>query len=463
MGLSSLALRHLALPLVLRRDHRGSALKHWRFFERSQYWPLRQLQEYQWQKLNSLLTHAFNTVPYYRRVFDERGLTPNSFKDFDDLRKLPTLTRDLIRNHQQELFSTQFQRSELIEFATGGTTRRRMALFRDQESHNIKMGAAWRFEGYIGRRPCDKMCFVWPVHIDLDPNESSRARFKNRYLTREIMLYAGAASEETLEQFYRKATAFGPEYLKVFPNALDRFAEFIDAHRYQPPQVKAVMSTGETLHAYHKEKFLRLFGAPTYNMYGSREVGNTACECGRRRGLHISMETSFVEFVHSNVPVPDETEGEILNTDLTNYGFPLIRYAVEDYGCRMTETCSCGRSLSLMSAGVGRMLDRYVAPDGTKHSALALSATIAETGPVLGQIQYRQKSLTHFHLLVTNDPPVTDEIRAHIRSVMHRLISPQIEITIESVNELPREESGKIRYFICDLDQGPHDITDTPE
>ena len=73
-------------------------------------------------------------------------------------------------------------------------------------------------------------------------------------------------------------------------------------------------------------------------------------------------------------------------------------------------------------------------------------------GPPLGQIQYRQKSLLHFHLKVTNDPPVNEEIKTHIRKVIHQLVSPEVVISIEPVESLPREPTGKIRYFICDVE-----------
>ncbi len=453
MSATSYLLRTAILPWLLKREGRHSALAHWHDLEASQYWSPQQLLDHQWQRLTALLTHAYETVPYYRRLFDERGLTPASFKSFDDLRLIPVLTRDMIRAHTDELFSNRYRKSELQEFGTGGTTRRRMFFYRDQESYNIKLAAAWRFEGFMGRKPGDKICFVWPAHIDIGPKERLRARLKNRFLLRELMFFAGAPSEELLHLYYRQLSSFRPRYLKVFPNALFRFAEFLQANRLQPPPISAIMATGEILQSYHREKFLEVFGAPTFNMYGSREVGNTASECPHRTGLHIAQETSYVEFIADGKPAPDGAEGELFVTDLTNYGSPMIRYAIEDFGCRLPSACACGRTLSLMSPGVGRMLDRYVAPDGTRHSALALSATIAEYGPPLGQIQYTQKSLSHFHLKVTNDPPVTPEIEAHIRSVIHQLVSPGLEITIEAVDRLPREPSGKIRYFICEVDQ----------
>ncbi len=453
MNQTAKILRHTAFPLLLRRDNRHSAIRHWRDLEQSQYWPLQKLLDFQRERLDSLLRHAYETVPYYHRVFDERGLTPDSFKDPSDLSKLPVLTRDMIRKNTDDLFSSRFPKARLIPFDTGGTTRRRMTFYRDQESHNIKAGAGWRFEGYMGRKPCDKTCYISTVHIDLNPDDRLRTKIKNRYLLRELMFHMGAVTEDTLERYYRIMRSFKPEYLKGFPNALDRFADYILAKGYHPPQVLALQMTGETLHPYHREKFTRLFGGPAFNMYGSREVGNTACECDRREGMHVAMETSIVEIIADSHPAPPGTEGEIIITDLTNYGFPMIRYAIEDHGGWVGSACSCGRNLALMSHGVGRLCDQYIAPDGTRHSALAISSTIAETGPPMGQIQYIQKSLTRFHILITNDPPLTIQIEQHIRRVIHDLVSPRIEVTFEAVDQLPREASGKIRYCICEIDR----------
>lgn len=451
MSLLSGLIRKTIYPMVLRHDGRESALKHWRFFEKSQYWSHQELVDYQWRKLKELLDYAYKKVPYYRRIFDERALTPNDIVNHSDLKKLPVLTRDDIRAYKDELTSSDFTRKQLQEFSTGGTTRRKMMLLRDYESSNIKAAAAWRFEGYMGRKPADKICFFWPVHIDYDPNVKLRTKLRNRYVIRELLFYAGAPSKETLEHFYRLVKSFKPEFFKAFPHALFSFADYVDKNRLPLPKIKAVMSTGEVLEPSMKRKFEDVFKAKVFNMYGSREVGNTASECEQHSGLHISMETSLVEFISDGKEVTVGEEGELIITDLTNYGFPMIRYAVEDFGCRIAEPCACGRNLDLMTTGIGRVLDRYVAPDGSRHSALALSAYISEEGPPLGQIQYRQKSLTHFHLKVTNDPPVTPKIENHIHDVFHHLVSPDVEVTIEPVEELPREPSGKIRYFICEI------------
>ncbi len=452
MSIYSSVLRKTAIPYLLRRDSRASAISHWRDLERSQFRDSRRLLDLQWERLHALLRHAYKTVPYYQRVFNERGLTPESFRDFSDLARLPVLTREMIRANTDSLFSSRFEKSQLVKFGTGGTTRRAISFYRDQESHNRKVGAAWRFEGFMGRRPGDKLCLAWPVHVDLNPHDRLRTRVKNRYLSRELMFYMGAATEEQLDRYYRMMCSFRPRYLKGFPNALDLFAEFIRSRGYRPPPVRAIQTTGETLLPHHRERFHDVFGGPVFDMYGSREVGNTACECDQHQGMHVAMETSFVEILTDGRPAPPGVEGEMIVTDLTNYGFPLIRYAIEDHGAWTGTSCSCGRGLALISHGVGRLCDQYVAPDGSRHSALALSAGIADNGPPVGQIQFIQKSLSHFHLLITDDPPMTEQIERYIRDVMAKLLSPSVRVTMELVKDLPREVSGKVRYCICEID-----------
>lgn len=55
------------------------------FLQESQWWSKEQLEEYQLQQLSTLLQHAYENVPYYHRIFDERGLKPKDIQDFKDL------------------------------------------------------------------------------------------------------------------------------------------------------------------------------------------------------------------------------------------------------------------------------------------------------------------------------------------------------------------------------------------
>ena len=56
--------------------------------------------------LLQLLDHAARYVPFYQERFAEAGFDPQMVKDFDDLKKLPVLTKQDIQENREKLIST---------------------------------------------------------------------------------------------------------------------------------------------------------------------------------------------------------------------------------------------------------------------------------------------------------------------------------------------------------------------
>jgi phenylacetate-CoA ligase len=452
MSLYSSIVRNTAFPVILKRENRLSALGHWHFFDKSQYWSRQRLLDYQWEKLKQILLYAYENCPYYTGVFNDRGLTPESFKGFEDLSRLPILTRDLLFDKKDEILSRKFKVGDVQEVVSGGTTGQQAIIHRNYESFNIKMGMGWRHESWMGRKPCDKMAFFWPAHADFFDPGSWKSQLKVRHILREAYYYAGSAKPEILRPFYDDLTKFRPDYLKAFPNPLAAFTQFVMDNGLKIRPIKGILSTGEVLSVGQRKIFEDIFGCSVFDMYGSREVGNTASECSAHEGLHIAMETSLVEFVVDNRPAEFGEEGEILITDLTNYAFPMIRYQINDYGIPLQKICSCGRELLLMSPAVGRLQDFYFGPDGTRHPGLVLAVHIVSDHHIkVGQAQFIQKSLTDFHVKVLRKPEPTRETLEYIRQQMKIIVGDGINITIEVVDEIPREKSGKVRFVKCEI------------
>ena len=73
---------------------------------------------YQDERLRAIVAHAYETVPFYRRRFDECALTPPDIRGRADLPKLPLLTRDDIRTHFDDLRSRDAAAPRRCERAT---------------------------------------------------------------------------------------------------------------------------------------------------------------------------------------------------------------------------------------------------------------------------------------------------------------------------------------------------------
>src|SRR5258708_28519072 len=88
-------------------------------------------------------------------------------------------------------------------------------------------------------------------------------------------------------------------------------------------------------------------------------------ECDRHTGLHLPTEHLLVEVLADDGrPTHDGEEGNVVVTDLYNYGMPFVRYANGDRAIAGWGACSCGRGLPLLKRVVGRRLDILTTPDG---------------------------------------------------------------------------------------------------
>jgi len=454
MSLYATALRTLVLPPLLHRDKRGSALRHWRFLEQSQFWSRQQLLDYQFERLSALLKHAAETTPFYREVFSSNGLRPGDIKSIEDLGKLPVLTRKHIYEGIDSLISDKYGKDQLQRFTTSGTTAQRAVLYRNQESFNIKLGLQWRHEGWLGRKPGEKMALIWPANMDFEHKGGWRDRFKDRYLWREIMYQAGSHRAAELKQVYENLKSFGARYLKVFPTELQTLAEYIEESGLRPLKMNGILSTGEPLYPHQRQLFRRMFECDVLDMYASREAGNTACEGPSHEGLLIAMETNIVEIVDEHdQPVPPGERGAILITDLTNFGAPMIRYRIHDYGSLIDRPSSCGRGLQLMEPAVGRVTDDLWTADGARHSGHVIGIALTEDGPFFGQFQIVQEAVDHFVVRLAEQPPPGQEHFDHINLIMKKIAGGNVKIDIQVVEHIPQERSGKVRFVICKLNE----------
>lgn len=452
MSLYGTILRKTVLPFVLTREGQASSLLHFRSLLETQYWSSDKLRHHQWQQVARLLRQAYDTVPYYRRIFDSLGASPQDIISAGDLTALPILTRDVTFEERDNLFSSAYVRDTLQEFASGGTTGQQAKLYRDQVSFNIKQGLTWRHESWMGRYPCDKMALVWPAAMDIEHRAGWKSRLKTRYFLRQQMYNAGTLSEEALSAIHADMRRFGPTYIKAFASALEGFTRYCLDTNKRLPRVKGVMSTGEPLYDHQRRLFVDAFKVPVFDMYGSRETGNTGCECEAHDGRHIAMETQYVEFVDQvGRPVPYGQEGEMLITDLTNHAFPLIRYRINDYGIPLDRQCTCGRGLMMMDKVVGRLSDDIWGPDGTRHLGHVFGIAITAEGPPIGQTQVIQRGLTDFLVRITDKPQPTPDVFDYIRAQMRRILKADVAVTIEVVPRLPQEKSGKTRFVKCEI------------
>ena len=77
-----------------------------------------QIESYQNTKLRNLILLAYSHVPYYRKLFDKSGLSPEDIKTKNDLIKIPYLSKQSIRQYFDEFVSRQLVFLHPVAFAS---------------------------------------------------------------------------------------------------------------------------------------------------------------------------------------------------------------------------------------------------------------------------------------------------------------------------------------------------------
>ena len=443
-----LFVRYISFPLISLMKGQGNVFRLVRELEQSQYWPLERLRELQARRLKKLLVHAYENTEFYRKRFDECGFNPYGFKNQDDLEIIPYLTKEQIRDNLKALTARNFRASDLRSSQTGGTTGAKMVFCRNRGCFSPREAATYRFEKWAGWEAGKRVGIVWPAEQDYLGHKALKGRLRSALFSRQVVL-PGAAIDETMTAEYVEALLREkPVMIRAFPSPLLEVARYLEKNGIDTVTPRGVISTGEPLYPWQRQAISRAFHCPVFDSYRSREAGPVAQECACHDGMHINAESLHVET--TGEADPQGFPGEIVVTELLNYGMPFIRYRTGDLGTLSSQACPCGRGLPLLSRIEGRSVHTLHAAGGKRISGCALALCLAEDAPgSFGQVQVIQESLDHLRVLLTNDPPPDAIIQEHQRKMIRKYFGEKTRVSFEIVERIPREKSGKYLFTKC--------------
>ena len=407
-----------------------------------------------WCKLKSLLQFAFSNCPFYRQKYIRAGIEPNDIRNIDDFRAVPIITKDEIRQNLREIIARNSERSHLEEVYTSGTTGVPLKIYRDTRKKNLMHALYRRTVGYWG---CDIGCkkvWIWGLPREIervwDYRYQSRAR---RFLKNEAWFNAFDVTKDNMLSFTFFLNRFRPHLIISHVSVLCEYARFLKEEMIVVNSPRAIWITAEPSHSAQRELIENVFGARTYDEYGSSEIRHVAAECSYRSGMHINADSRYVEILDSNnQPVHFGEGGNIVLTDLENRVMPLIRYKNGDVGSLLRDQCKCGLNLPLMGSVRGRIFDIIVLKNGRKIYGQIFARILFEQVDCVRQFQVHQISLGRIVIRIVPEKNGSIEgLKLRILSKFRLYTGSLIRYTFEIVPQIKREKSGKFRFVKSDV------------
>lgn len=389
------------------------------------------------------MQHAATAVPYWRDLFAESGVDPSSVRSLDDLQGLPISTKtDLLRAGPEKFLDPRVDRRGLFAHHTSGTTGEPFIVYRSKFEEHLLELFRYRQDLELGLRVRDRKVLLADVSGNERPHEWPR-------IVRERMGIFRTQTISCLQPIDRIAAELrttSPDVLLGYANLIGAVARQLDqAHELRP---RIVLTGGEMLRPPDAEAVRSAFGQKPIETYGATEcnlIGHRCPDCG---DYHVVDDSVLVEVVRDGHPVDVGEQGEVVVTVLHATTMPFIRYALGDLAIRGPGRSPCGAPFSSLRAVEGRSMDFFQLPDGGLLHPYELTAGVyGVEDNWVARFQLTQVDLAHVHWAVeARRPPSREELEL-LRAPFQGVSMRPIDVTIELVDSIPREASGKLREF----------------
>jgi phenylacetate-CoA ligase len=446
--------RHVVIPAYESVYQRRKTLRYWRELERSQWLGTEELEAGQFAALQRLLRHATEQCPYYRQQWQQAGLRVGDVQSPADFRRWPVLDKPQIREHRLAMRSER-PSGRLISKTTGGSSGVPLTFDLDLGSHERRNAAMLRGYGWAGAALGTKQFYLWGVPLEQRPAwKVWKDRLFNAIQRRHVV-NSFALSEDTVPQILGELNRYRPDVIVAYTGPLYQFARSLAERNLRPYSPRSLIVGAEQLHGFQRELIESVFAAPVFETYGSREFMLIGAECPKHCGLHLTTEQLVVEILDDDgQPTPDGEIGNVVITDLYNYGMPFIRYAIGDQAVAGFARCSCGRGMPLLRGVSGRRLDSLRTPDGRKVPGEFFPHLLKDFAGIR-QFQVVQPALDQLELRVVLAPTWTAAEQQKLLDQVTRMMGPHVVVQLQAVPAIELTRAGKHRVVVSQVEASP--------
>lgn len=414
------------------------------FLEEYEKLTLDEKREVQFNKLKELLHYAKENSKFYSQLY--KNINLEDIKSLDDIKKLPIITKEMIRNNIDEVRTIDVK--DAIVAQTGGTTGKSMKVFYTKNDFQIRMATLDFFKFRYGFYNI-KMKRASFGGRDLVSRENSNKNIFWRYNSaiKQRLYSSYYINEENLKYYVKDLNKFKPQAIDGFFSSIYEIASYIKRNNIELKFIPvAIFPTSETITQREKDIIEEVFKCKVINQYASSEGAPFITEC-KMGNLHYELHSGIFEYI-------DDNSDEVLITSFTTHGTPLIRYKIGDSieNLNNNKICNCGCNNPIVSNILGRSTDFLYAYDGTKVTQVNIATAFKYAPKTIKKaqiIQYKKEEII-VKLVVDRNEYNNLDIKKLISELKLRL-GKEIKIQIKEVKNIPREKSGKHRFIINEL------------
>lgn len=402
------------------------------------------------RKLSELVHHAYEYVPFYRSVMKKAAIAPDdvTLSNFKDV--FPIVEKEDLRRDPEQFLSQAYHQKKLKKICTSGTTGTPLEIYLTRSA--LQQNYAY-FHFFLNQHGLSEFrrsaTFAGRLVV---PDGCDRPPFSRKnYALKTLLLSSYHLSERNLPHYISELEAWQPEFIDSYPSAVYEMAAYIVSNNLKPRlNLKAIVTSSETLGNQQRQMIERAFGCPVLDYYGCSEVCVAAYQMAGADYVALPGY-SLVEVVDGQGDSVGAGEsGEVLCTGLLNTAMPLIRYRIGD-SVKTSEAEDELTELGYFSrfeSFSGRVDDVIVTADGKKIGRLD---PIFKGFPGLVEIQVVQKSLDKLQMLVVSNTDDRGLFERRLTEEVLKRVGHDMMLEFQYTDKIPRNSAGKFRAVVSEV------------
>jgi phenylacetate-CoA ligase len=411
------------------------------------YLPPDKLFELRERRLRRIVNYAARTVPYYQEIFKSLKIAPRDIRTVEDLEYLPLIDKETIRKDPSRFVSSARKGKRPIVFSTSGSTGMPIKIYHDPYSLLANIAFGERERAVISKL-CGRSFGYRTVAILYEGNTTTKVQKLYRQWT-----FIPIRPEEftfsvsdPFEDIVKRIDHLCPDVLLGYGSYLETFFRKLALRNISMRLPKGLVYLAEGMTAEGKSFIEEEFGIPVFSQYNAVEAFKIGFTCEERNGFHLHEDLCHVKVVDTHgKKLTGGEKGEIVISNLVNYGTVLLNYRLGDVGSLTKQRCPCGRTLPLLSELEGRVEDTLFLPDGRFVHPRAVWGVIKKSEGVL-KYQLVQHEPKRFELrLVTIDKDTYPTVVNKILDGLRNLLGNSATIEPQYVDEIKPQGGGKFR------------------
>ena len=409
------------------------------FLLESEKWSREKLEEYQLQEFKKLIYHCYENVPYYTRVFSDRGLTPDDFQSLSDIKKLPFLTKDIIRENLNDLIATNMRDQKSYEFRTSGSTGKKLVFYGTDDAYKKEAAFVLRAYEKHGAKLYDEPSVWLRRYVPVDRGSDL---WYYDYELKRLYMSAYHLNDNTIKEYIDTINKKKYHTLVAYPSSIYVLACLCEEHGLKLKHIKKIHVSSEMMLPEWKRKVEEVFGIVPVAHYGAIEKVCFMNQLEDSDKYYENLQYGVTEYL-------DDGNGNhtIVATGFLNYYMPFLRYKTEDSVVLNPDAGDFDKVASIN----GRTSDILIAEDGSRLPGVNFYSWIDKRVPGVSMFQIVQKNRKDIVFSFVGSQRYSEETIPQIHEGLTSRLG-NLNFTINKVREIKRNEStGKIRCIVNNI------------